>query len=173
MTEPRRTDSQRAAGAALGGEVTQELGQSVRSTTVLMLTGLMRMPRVPQLEGCLRQGKPSIATMRRTRHHLLFRPIGLVVAAEVYATAAKAGAIDRYAAWLSTGSLRLDAAPFRDVIWSNGKVLSKGRVVATRLIERDLGLLGAADEAALLEAYQKLLGPSAKLPAFRSRRERA
>lgn len=130
------------------------------------------MDNVPNLDGCVRKNTPTIATMRQRRNHVLFRPIGLVMLAEVYALAHSRGALGSLKTWLSTADLALTSSLFQNVIWGNGRVLAKGRAVATKLIAYDSGVLRDDDVPILKEAYQKLLGPAASLPKRSAARRR-
>jgi DNA sulfur modification protein DndB len=120
---------------------------------------------VPHLDACLRRGRPTISAMRRTRNHLFFRPVGLALAAEVYASAVQRGRVEDYTEWLRTADLKLNAELFHNVLWTGNKVTTKGRAVAVKLVQHKIGMLDAAEKSFLLEGYRKMIGnPKARLP---------
>lgn len=123
------------------------------------------MKNVPQLKACLENGRPSIHTMRETRRHLLFRPIGMILIADAYATCKRRARLTEYATWLGSHDLSLAAPLFRNVIWEHNRVLSKGRGLAARLVEREAGALRPAELQKLLVAYRRHRGDqNAELP---------
>jgi len=129
------------------------------------------LEHVPDLADCLRRGSPSIGTMREKRRHLLFRPIGLVLAAEVYVVCSQRGLLAKYGAWLAHHDLAITSPLFRGVIWERERVVTRGRGLAARLVEREIGALRQAELTQLLSAYRKhLSNPKAILPKLAARK---
>lgn len=90
--------------------------------------------------------------------HILFRPIGLRIFAEITAHYLRTGKpLKRTMAKLSRLPVELSAEPYRDVIWmSNGKIETAGRALCRDLL---LHVLGAKiNRQTLITRYAKHLG---------------
>jgi DNA sulfur modification protein DndB len=99
--------------------------------------------------------------------HILFRPVGLRIFAEVAAALMKSGHnMTEALQMMSRLPVELSGRPYRDVIWlTTGKIEAGARPICRRLLLYMLGHEPAKED--LIERYAKLLGvdaESVKLP---------
>jgi DNA sulfur modification protein DndB len=117
------------------------------------------------------EAAPAIVQTHRRGNggHVLFRPVGLRLFAEVAVDLVKGGAkLERALATMEKLPVELSKIPYKGVIWlPNGKMNPSGRAMCRRLL---LYMLGHEKNAADLHGkYAKFLGregPTVKLPAL-------
>ena len=120
---------------------------------------------VQPLASCLRKGTPSISILRTKRRHLLARPVGWVLMAQLYARFAATGRTDQLRGKLQLLDMDLAGGHFNNVLWSGGKMEPKNRRVAHDLCLYLFGEPGI-DSADLRREYRRILkDETAKLPA--------
>jgi DNA sulfur modification protein DndB len=94
--------------------------------------------------------------------HILFRPIGLRLFAEITATLIKKGySLEDAVGVLASLPNDLKRVPYRDVIWRNGKIVAGGRALARDLLLYQLGVIPEAN--ALRARYARALGVEPRL----------
>lgn len=98
--------------------------------------------------------------------HILFRPIGLRIFAEICAVLMKEGSsLQEAVSTLGKLPTDLNELPYRDVVWRNSKIVANGRILARDLL---LYMLGRKTNVnALKLRYSKAIDQTdAKLPAL-------
>jgi DNA sulfur modification protein DndB len=102
-----------------------------------------------------------------TGGHILFRPVGLRIFAEVTSALLSRGLdMNGAGARLSLLPTDIDAAPYQGILWQNGRVLASGRVLARDILLYMLGI--GNDAGSLKERLARAKGiqsSSVKLPA--------
>ena len=116
----------------------------------------------PQLKSYFKAATPKVRAHLRSSDggHLLFRPIGLEIAARVAVIGSRARKIPLLDAvhLMAPLPMRLEGLPFENVIWNpvRGVIVTKGKRLAIRLVNYMLGITSA--DKRLLDDYRRAHG---------------
>ena len=114
---------------------------------------------------CLVENRPTVADLRFDRRHLVSRPVGLVLLAQLYAWYSERNNLSVLKTKLGLLNMDLAGGHFNNVLWSGGKMEPRNRKVAFELC-RYLFDDSGVDVNLLTRDYRRIVkDPSAQLPA--------
>lgn len=119
---------------------------------------------VPPLAGCLNENKPNIGTLRTKHRHLVARPVGLVLLAQLYVLFALRDSLPELKTKLSLLDMDLSGRHFNNVLWSGGKMEPRNRAVALSLCLYLFGVDGVDVEEVRRDYRRVVKDNQAELP---------